>query len=134
LVGPDRPANVEVSKLAQVAQRHVPAHVDDVVSDAMVRLVDEAARGHLVAPFVGDQGCLAIARAMWSHLVVVADDVIKDTLKFHETLRGTLREELLQGAVPALDLALGLRMVGRGVFVEDATLEQIALKARASAA
>jgi hypothetical protein len=54
LLTPVRPSDVEVSQLAQVAQRDVTAHV-------------------------GDEGRLS-NWLLRSHLVVVTDDVVKDTL------------------------------------------------------
>lgn len=71
---------------------------------------------------------------MRSHLVVVAHDVKEDRLHLEGCRGGVLGQELLQGAVPALDLSAGLWMVGRRVLVEHATLEQVTLEARAPAA
>jgi hypothetical protein len=69
------PADVQVSQLAQVAQRHVAAHVDDVLADAPMRLVDERVRLCFGSSVV-DVGSFPIDPAVRSHLVVITNGVI----------------------------------------------------------
>ena len=110
------------------------AHVDHVVADAPVRVVDQGVGLCFRACVVDDGWRLALKCAMWSHVVVVANDVFEDQLQLTERVRGTFGEELLQRPVPALDLATGLGMVGTRVLVEDAGDNQVALEAGASVA
>src|SRR5665213_1837703 len=97
-------------------------------------LVDECARGHLVASLVCVEGRLAVSRAMWAHFVVVPHDLEEHGLHLDGVGGGMFRQELLQGAVPTLHLAAGLGVIGRRVLIEHATLEKIALEAGATVA
>jgi len=74
---------------------------------------------------------LSIDAAVRSHFVVVAHDLDQGLLKFPEGGRGMFRQELLQGAMPTLDLAARLWMVGTRVLIEDAGRVEIALEAAA---
>src|ERR1700691_5819643 len=69
------PTNVEVTHLAEVAQRDVTAHVDDVGANAPVWIVDERVRLRFGARVVGNSWRASTHAAVWSHVVVVTNDV-----------------------------------------------------------
>jgi hypothetical protein len=92
---PVGPADVEVTELAQVAQRHVAAHADSVGADAPVGLVDECVRLRFGARVLSDARRASVDPAVRAHVVVVANDVVKDELEFTEGRRGTFGEEPL---------------------------------------
>ncbi len=80
------------------------AIVHHVVADSVVRLVDQCARGHLVARLVSGAGGLAPSALVGSHVVVVANGLVEDELKLGKCVGGSLDQELLQGPVPAFTL------------------------------
>jgi hypothetical protein len=102
------PADVEMSKLSEIAQRDVTSHVDRVGADVPVRLVDECVGFRFGTRVIGDARRSPIDSAVWAHVVVVANDLVDDHLELAKVVRGTLREELFQGAVPAVHLRAGL--------------------------
>ena len=71
------PAHVEVTKPARVAQNDVSAVVDDVELDAVMRLVDQRARGHLVVCLVGDSRGLSTTGPVRTHVVVLGDFLVE---------------------------------------------------------
>lgn len=84
------------------------AHVDDVFANAPVWIVDQRVRLSFGARVVGDTRRLSIDAAVRSHVVVVAHDVLQDRLELAEGVCRSLGEELLQRAMPSLDLPAGL--------------------------
>lgn len=88
----ESPADVEVTKLAQVAQRDVTAHVNGVGADAPMGPVDERLGFGSGARVMGHAGRASTHPAVRANVVVVDNDVIKDVLEFAQRLRGPLQK------------------------------------------
>jgi hypothetical protein len=109
---PVSPADVEVSKPAQVAQRRVTTHVDRVGADPPVGLANRRVGLRFGTRIMGDTRRAPIDPAARSHLVALANDVVQDPSEFAEHHRGPFRQEDLQRAMPTLYSSADLEMVG----------------------
>src|SRR5262252_4069873 len=113
-------ADRDVSELAQVAKGQLAEAVDFVVADAVIDWC-WAGRRLGFEPCVEDRDRrLPVQRAMWAAAVVVGAEGVELELELRERAgRWLLAQETLEGLMESLDLAAGLGVVGRGVFVLD---------------
>jgi hypothetical protein len=124
-----RGTDADVPEPAQVAQGERAEAIDFVAADAVVDRrgsieglgLDESIEdGHWGLPVEG---------AVWSDVVVVGAEGIELVLQLGQRAgRPLLLEEALEGLVKAFHLAAGLRVVGSGVFWDDAEAFELQLQ------
>jgi hypothetical protein len=85
-------ANVEHTSL--VAKSDLAVGVDDVLTQPVVRLIDQRVGLGFVARLKGGEWCSPFATSVRSLIVVIENDAIEDVLQLVEVVRRLLIEEL----------------------------------------
>ena len=127
-------ADAEVVHAAGAAEADLAEAVDVVVADAVVRIVALSSWGGLDGGGIGLGWGGAMERTMRPDLVVDAGEAVQLGLQFGDRWRRLVeRRASASGLVEALDLALGLGMVGMAVLLCDAEVGEQVFEAVAAA-
>jgi hypothetical protein len=128
-------ADAEVVHAAGASDAHFAVVVGSVVAQPVVAVVaDGGGESRFRCGGVGHRRGEPLQRPVGSKLVVDALEAVELGLQVGQSGGGGLSgEPALQGLVEALDLALGLRMVGMAVLLGDAQVGEQVFEAVAAA-